>query len=208
MTGVSPGPASNAARVAVGDERTERIIVAAMECFERWGVPRTRMEDIASEAGIARTVLYRHFASKDALQQAVMVRHIERRATELHARVPRRGPAGPLILRALLAGITEPSGDRVSESVLGVEVVHDTAALVAQSPAIAAAMHAYWEPYLRHAEGRGELRAGVTVDDAVRWLTMIVFYFLTLPEVAPPAGRLEHDLRTFVVDAIVSPPPR
>lgn len=189
-------------------ERHERIVAAAMACFERWGVPRTRMEDIAKEAGIARTVLYRHFASKDALQQEVMVRHIERRAAELHRKVPRRGAAGPLVLRALLAGITEPSGDRVSESVLGVEVVHDTAALVATSPAIAAAMHAYWEPYLRHAEERGELRAGVTVDDAVRWLTMIVFYFLTLPEVAPPADRLEDHLRTFVVDAIVTPGPR
>jgi AcrR family transcriptional regulator len=189
-------------------ERHERIVTAAMACFERWGVPRTRMEDIAKEAGIARTVLYRHFASKDALQQEVMVRHIERRAAELHRKVPRRGAAGPLVLRALLAGITEPSGDRVSESVLGVEVVHDTAALVATSPAIAAAMHAYWEPYLRHAESRGELRAGVTVDDAVRWLTMIVFYFLTLPEVAPPADRLEDHLRTFVVDAIVTPGPR
>lgn len=183
-------------------------MAAAMACFERWGVPRTRMEDIAKEAGIARTVLYRHFASKEALQQAVMVRHIERRAAELHRRVPRRGPAGPLILRALLAGITEPSGDRVSESVLGVEVVHDTATLVATSPAIAAAMHAYWEPYLRHAEQRGELRAGVTVDDAVRWLTMIVFYALTLPEIAPPPDKLEHHLRTFVVAAIVDTPRR
>ena len=189
-------------------ERHERIVSAAMACFERWGVARTRMEDIAREAGIARTVLYRHFASRDALQQAVMVRHIERRAAELHQRVPRRGPSGALILRALVFGITGPPGDRVSESVLGVEVVHDTAALVATSPAIAAAMHAYWEPYLRHAAGRGELRDGVAVDDAVRWLTMIVFYFLTLPEVAPPAERLEDHLRTFVVDAIVAAGPR
>jgi AcrR family transcriptional regulator len=186
-------------------ERQELVVAAAMACFERWGVARTRMEDIAREAGIARTVLYRHFASKDALQQAVMVRHIERRAAELHREVPRRGASGPLILRALLTGIIGPPDDRVSESVLGAEVVHETAALVATSPAIAAAMHAYWEPYLRHAESRDELRAGVTVDDAVRWLTMIVFYFLTLPEVAPPPDRLEDHLRTFVVDAIVTP---
>jgi AcrR family transcriptional regulator len=164
------------------------------------------MEDIAGEAGVARPVLYRFFASKDALQQAVMVRHILRRAAELHERLPCRGAAGPLILRALLAGVTEPPGDRVSESVLGIDVVHDTARLVAESPEIAAAMHAYWEPYLVHARERGELRAGVTVDDAVRWLTMIVFYFLTLPEVAPPADRLAEHLRTFVVDAIVASP--
>ncbi len=178
-----------------------------MVCFERWGVPRTRMEDVAREAGIARPVLYRYFASKEALQLAVMVRHMERRAVELHRRVRPRGPAGPLILRALLAGLTEPSGDRVSESVLGVDVVHDTARLVATSPEISEAMNAYWQPYLVHASERGELRTGVTVDAAVRWLTMIVFYLLAVPEVAPPSTQLRAYLRTFVVDAIVTPIP-
>jgi len=186
------------------DRQHERIVTAATTCFERWGVPRTRMEDIAREAGIARPTLYRYFASKEALQQAVMVRHIRRRAGELHARLPRSGPAGPLILQALLAGSTEPSGDHVSESVLGSEVVHNTARLVGESGAIAAAMYEYWEPYLRHAAERGELRPGVTIDSAVRWLTMMVFYFLTLPEVAPPRDRLAVDLQTFVVDAIVT----
>jgi AcrR family transcriptional regulator len=174
-----------------------------MTCFGRWGVPRTRMEDIAKEAGVARPALYRYFPSKDALQLAVMVRHIQRRTADPHRSVPVRGPAGPLILRALVAGITDPPVDQVSASVLGVDVVHDTARLVGESAAIAEAMQQYWQPYLRHAADRGELRTGVTIDSAVRWLTMIVFYFLTLPEVAPPPARLKRDLQTFVVDAII-----
>lgn len=185
--------------------RTERIVVAAMACFERWGVARTRMEDIAAEAGVPRTVLYRHFASREALQQAVMVRHIERRAAELHERLPPRGASHALILEALVAGLTDPPGDTVSQSVLGAEVVHRTAAMVATSEVIAAAMRSYWEPYLRHAQERGELRRGVTVPEAVRWLTSITFFFLTLPEMAPPAERLSSTLATFVVDAIVEP---
>lgn len=203
----SSGVDLSAAGLSLEDARRERIVTAALACFERWGVQRTRMEDIAKEAGVARPALYRSFASKEALQQAVMVRHIRRRAHELHERVPRRGPAGPLILRALLAGIVEPPGDSVSTSVLGPDVVHDTARAVADSEAIAEAMNDYWEPYLVHAAERGELRAGVTIEAAVRWLTMIVFYFLTLPEVAPPAERLPLDLQTFVVDAIVRSAP-
>jgi AcrR family transcriptional regulator len=165
------------------------------------------MEDIAAEAGVPRTVLYRHFASREALQQAVMVCHIERRAAELHERLPPRGASRALMLKALVAGITDPPGDTVSRSVLGVEVVHRTAAMVATSEVIAAAMRGYWEPYLRHAQARGELRRGVTIPDAVQWLTSIAFFFLTLPEMAPPAERLSDTLATFVVDAIVSPKP-
>jgi AcrR family transcriptional regulator len=186
------------------EARRERIVQAAATCFERWGVARTRMEDIAREAQVPRPVLYRYVASKEELQLAVMVRHIDRRADELHGRLLRRGSSRRLILRALLAGLTEPAGDAVSDSVLGMEVVHETARLVATSPAIAGAMRRYWEPYLRHAEARGELRPGVDIDDAIRWLTMVVFQLLALPEVAPPPERLEAALGTFVVDAIVS----
>lgn len=181
------------------------IVTAAETCFARWGVTRTRMEDIAREAAMPRPALYRWFESKRDVQTAVMVRHIRRRAAELHVAVPRRGRAGPLILRALLAGTVEPPGDHVSESVLGFDTVHDTAQLVSESPAIFAAMNEYWEPYLAYAARRGELRDGVVPEDAVRWLTMIVFYLLALPEVAPPRERLADYLQTYVVDALVIP---
>lgn len=186
-------------------QRHEAVITAATTCFSRWGVVRTRMEDIAKEAGIARTILYRHFASKDELLQAVIVRHINQRAAEIHAAIPLEGPAGPLILRALQSGITESSADRVSETVLGVEVIHGTAQLVANSPAIADAMNRYWQPFLEHAKRRGELRPGITIAAAIRWLTMIVFYFLTLPEMAPSPDQLEDYLSSFVVESIVLP---
>lgn len=198
-------PRDLSVKPAPGDEEAwrEHIVIAAETCFARWGVTRTRMEDIAREAAMPRPALYRWFDSKRDVQTAVMVRHIRRRAAELHAAVPRRGRAGPLILRALLAGTVEPPGDHVSESVLGLDTVHDTAQLVAESPAIFAAMREYWEPYLAYAARRGELRDGVVPDDAVRWLTMIVFYLLALPEVAPPRERLADYLQTYVVDALV-----
>ena len=114
----APGPTS---------DRYEAIAEAARLCFEQWGVQRTRMDDIAKKAGVPRPALYRYFASKDALVMEVMVRHIRARAGQLHRKVPLKGPAGPLILKALLTGIVDPPGDRVSESVLGFDVVHDTA---------------------------------------------------------------------------------
>jgi AcrR family transcriptional regulator len=187
-------------------DRHELILQAAMTCYARRGVAGTRMDDIASEAGIPRTVLYRFFAGKDALQLAVMVRHIEQRASQLHTAHPPRGPAAPLILHALLMGIVEPSADRVAETVLAPEVLRDTAKLMVGSAEIADAMRAYWAPYLDHAVARGELRPGVNVAAAVQWLTTIVFLHLAVPEVVPPREVLVRQLEAFVVPAVVSDP--
>jgi AcrR family transcriptional regulator len=191
--------------IAREPDRRDTIAEAARLCFERWGVARTRMDDIAKEAGVPRPALYRYYPSKDALVMEVMVRHIRTRAAQLHRKVPPRGPAGPLVLKALLNGIVDPPGDRVSESVLGFDVVHDTARLVGEAGAVFDAMRDYWRPYLEHAQERGELRAGVGLDDAVRWLTMVVFYILAVPEVAPTRRALPGYLKTFVVEAVIAP---
>jgi AcrR family transcriptional regulator len=182
------------------------IARAAARCYERWGVERTRMEDIAREAGIARPALYRYYSSKEELLLEVIVRHIGERAEALHRRLKKKGPAGPLILEALLAGIVggREQDKGIAESVLGVDVLHDTARLVAQTEAVFGAMSAYWRPYLDYARERGELRPEVDLDQAVRWLTLIVFCFLTVPEIVPPEGDLPAYLQTFVVNALVA----
>lgn len=198
-------PRAAAATVLAEPDRRDVIAGAASRCFARWGVARTRMEDIAKEAGIARPVLYRHYSSKEALLVEVMVRHIDRRRQDLHRRVRRRGRAAPLLVEALRSGIAGGGDDRaVSESMLDDEVRHLTGRLVAGSDEVFSAMSAYWRPYLEYARDRGELRPGVDLDEAVRWLTFMVFHFLTVPETVPPPDDLPRYLRTFVVNALVA----
>ena len=184
-------------------ERREIIATAAARCFSRWGVSRTRMEDIAKEAGIARPALYRYYGGKDALVLEVMLRHMHDRATQLHSRVKLKGPAGPLLVEALRTGIAGRSDQAITDVVLSEDVVHDTAKLGAESDAVFDAMSRYWRPYLEYAQERGELRKGVDLDQAVRWLTFIVFHFLTVPETVPPLDELPVYLKTFVVNALV-----
>ncbi|MEX0345630.1 MAG: TetR/AcrR family transcriptional regulator [Rhizobiaceae bacterium] len=52
--------------------REENIIEASIRLFMRYGVKRTSMNDIATEAGIARQTLYNAFSNKDAVLQATI----------------------------------------------------------------------------------------------------------------------------------------
>jgi len=50
----------------------ERIIAAAIDCYEKLGMSQTTLDDIAKEAHISRRTVYRYFDSKGSIVQAVM----------------------------------------------------------------------------------------------------------------------------------------
>jgi len=53
-------------------QRREQILGAATRAFARAGFTRTGLDVIAAEAGVTPVILYRHFASKADLYQAVL----------------------------------------------------------------------------------------------------------------------------------------
>lgn len=48
-------------------EVKERIIQSAVECFSKYGLDRTRMDDIAQKADLSKGTLYLYFKSKEDL---------------------------------------------------------------------------------------------------------------------------------------------
>lgn len=49
------------------------MLDAARQEFERYGIRRTNMDDIARRAGISRSTLYRRFPNKDALVETLVL---------------------------------------------------------------------------------------------------------------------------------------
>jgi AcrR family transcriptional regulator len=56
------------------DQGTEAILDAAVVEFERHGLRRVALEDVARRTGVSRTTIYRRFANKDELAAAVVER--------------------------------------------------------------------------------------------------------------------------------------
>ncbi|ALG13507.1 TetR/AcrR family transcriptional regulator [Kibdelosporangium phytohabitans] len=60
------------------DESTRRILDAALEAYQEFGLRRTTMDDVARAAGIGRATLYRRFPQKGDLVTAVGLREVRR----------------------------------------------------------------------------------------------------------------------------------
>jgi len=70
----------------------ERILAAAYELFSTRGIRAIGTEEVLAEAGVAKSTLYRHFASKDELVLAFLQRREQRWTREfVEAEARRRG---------------------------------------------------------------------------------------------------------------------
>jgi AcrR family transcriptional regulator len=87
------------------DQTTGRILDGAAAAFAKAGFAGTSMEEIASAAGVSKLLLYRDFAGKRELYQAVLERSLAR----IDERVPRE--ASNAALRGLISAAREdPDG--------------------------------------------------------------------------------------------------
>lgn len=68
------------------DLQTQRILDAAKTCFVRSGFQGASMHQICAEAGMSPGALYRYFASKEAIIEAITDQH-RRDDAELYARM-------------------------------------------------------------------------------------------------------------------------
>jgi AcrR family transcriptional regulator len=86
-------------------ERRAAIIDGAAAAFARGGYAATSMADIAEAAGVSHLIVYRHFASKEVLYEAVLERALELLAVVLsdERAVGSHGPTPAALLGAARA---------------------------------------------------------------------------------------------------------
>ncbi len=75
-------------------KREEKIIEAAIRLFSRYGVKRTSMNDLATEAGIARQTLYNSFSNKDEVLRATIQLFADRAVAQIDAGLQKTSDLG------------------------------------------------------------------------------------------------------------------
>lgn len=191
----------------LGDERhdlaVERILDAAGDVFAREGIGGARMGKIAEAAGCARATLYRYFPNKETLLHAYMD-HVARQFDEvLRSKLEGLGSLGERLVEAVAVSIEliherEDVAPFFSEEGLGV-----TARLTSSAAGMRQRLARQIENESCSGDIRGELRAGVTPDDAAEWLTRAILSFTVLPTPDRSQTALRAYLRKMLLPALL-----
>jgi AcrR family transcriptional regulator len=179
-------------------QRREQILTAATEAFARSGFAATGLDDIATEAGITRVVLYRHFDSKTDLYQAVLDRMCAR--LEAHVEEPVGGFTDASIDGLLEAAAESPAGFRLlfQHALREPEFSERIKKFRADITAAAYLQISALVPDEGLARWAAQLAPAVAIEAVIAWLDT------GQPDTAQAAARVRHAVMGVISAAVTS----
>jgi len=157
------------------DAETARgqILKAAESMFQRYGVMKTTMDDIAKEAGVSRPTVYRYFGDRDTLITALIEARARRLFDKARAYLRERDTFAEQIIEGLVFLVERGRQDPIVRLIVSPEHMNLATALVGSTGLAARLTQEMWAPLLDEARKRGEIRAGLTDEEICEWIALV-----------------------------------
>ncbi len=161
------------------DEECRHLILqAAVKCFDAAGPMRATVDDIAQAASVHRTTVYKYFPNRPAIISAVLLFEARDLIAEAATFYERPAPFGEQFADAFSHVVQGVRDSRLLRRLFDPDavdaVVHATGASEEFRDLVAGSLR----PLVARAVERGELRAGLGVDEVIEWLGSIALLLL------------------------------
>lgn len=180
-----------------------KIVEGARRCFERYGIEKTTIEDIARSAGVSRPTVYKFFGGKMDIVDCIGFAELDKIQEVVRARVQRHQGFAETTTEAIVASVQVASGNPyIRRFVEDLEV--SAQSQLPTSPYQEQARHR-WESVMQRAQASGELAADLDPADVVSWLSRNqVMLLRVLDQFGGDEAKLRHMVRRFVVEPLLS----
>jgi AcrR family transcriptional regulator len=174
-----------------------QILNVAAKCFKRFGVRRTRLEDIAKEAGVSRPLLYKIYGSRQVLMEILIAREVEEIINDQATYIASYSSFAEAIVEGSVRGIERSRKAKLLSDLMANNTALQMPDLVLDDskPFKAIAMR-IWQPVFEMGRASGEVSAALTNDDLFEWLMSVHYMFLLRNELS--AGRIRRLLGLFL----------
>lgn len=186
----------------------DRVVAAARRCFARYGVDRTTMHDIAKEAGIGRTGVYRLGLTRPELTEAAIVGRLRELGERIRPIADRDAPFSELLLDTSIATVDAARSDPELHHLLDTTTTVSLHRLITgHESAMQAIVLDVLGPMLQRGRAQGELRPDVSDDRAIEWLRGVYLMLILREDLDADAEKAL--VADFVLPSLIVPrPPR
>lgn len=185
----------------------ERLIDAAESCFQRYGVVKTTVEDVATAAKVSRATVYRYFADRDELILGVLLREAGRFLDGLTVEINRQPDFGRAVVNGVLFTVDAVRANENLALLFAPEAAGITTSIAGASEALFTLTTNFLRPFFETARDAGQMRQDVDPDEAAEWTVRTVLSVLTVQgPVERTTTKQRRFLATFLVPALVGGP--
>ena len=162
----------------------DRIMAAAVRCAEGRGVRRFSLEDVAAEAGVSRTTIYRQFpGGRDQLVQEAATWEVARFWRRLGRAVAAESTLEDRLVTGLMVGADMIARSRIMATLQDPDIEELAVVLRPSEPLVHGVIRDYIRSLLVAEQDAGRVGLGVDVDQASDYVTR-----MTLSVLSSPAG--------------------
>ncbi|HKI43045.1 TetR/AcrR family transcriptional regulator [Mycobacterium sp.] len=181
------------------EEARKRILDAAGRCILRRGNTQVRMGEVADEAGVSRSTVYRYFPGRDEVLLGLMLKRVDNALANLVRSLP--APEDPVrsVPEMVLARVESVDGNPLNEALFAAESTAVATALEKGSEPIVELLLSHYGPLLKRWKLAGRLHDDLDPRSLVQWLHTTTLFLLT------PSWRYRSlaDKREFVDQFVV-----
>lgn len=191
-------------RAIVDDDEARKLLLdAAGRCIVRRGNSQIRMAEVADEAGVSRSTVYRYFASRDEVLLGLMMARVDVALDELVRSL--RHPDDPALSlpEMVLAPVESVEGNALNEALFAAESTAVTTALELGSQTIVELLLQHYGPLLARWKAAGRLYHDLDPSWIVQWLNTTTLFLLTPSWRHRPKADKRRFVAQFLVRALV-----
>lgn len=186
----------------------ERVFTAAGAAFQRFGVSKTTIDDIAEASGVSRASIYRHIpGGRDEIVLTVHITEAERRFRPIVEALADEPTLGHQFVRGLPAVVDLIRSDEQLAHLFSPDFLTSSSSVHGGPDVLVAATVWFMRDFVAAARARGEIRPHLSDEEIGAWLTRMLFSILTFKsKTTSEPGALATFVVRFFLPALLTEP--
>jgi AcrR family transcriptional regulator len=185
------------------DEAQRRLLEATSRCIVRRGNAQIRMAEVADEAGVARSTVYRYFRTRDDLILGLLLSRIDAALVAVVRSLSDPEDAVQCLPELILGPIGLVDGNPLNEALFSERSSGLVASLELGSDPYLDASLRHFGPLLERWKHAGALHGDLDIRETVRWMTAVALLLLTPPWRTQSREAKHVFLEQYLVRALV-----